>query len=223
MTHSEQLNELFEALSQFQSEVTTVPFDAKVKVRTKQGGSYEFEYATLGACINASKDKLSEVGLSVTQLLDDGGIKTIIGHKSGQFISGTFDMPIKDSMGPQDIGGVITYFRRYAYSAALRLNSEKDDDANGASGNEAQFQNADLPFKEKKSPKSTPKKSKEKPKEASSHEESGDIVIDEINKFTDDKELVLWYNNQTKQAKDKSSFNEKYFPEVRRRIEEIKS
>ncbi|MNC70726.1 ERF superfamily protein [compost metagenome] len=39
----------------------------------------------------------------------------------------------------QDLGGQITYLKRYSLSAISGLPTEKDDDGNGASGNSVQF------------------------------------------------------------------------------------
>lgn len=211
MKHSEQLNELFEALSVFQSKVSSVAFDAKVNVKTRTGSGYAFEYATLGALIDATKEDLAENGLSVTQILDGDGIITIIGHKSGQFISGNFSLPFNDSMDAQARGGVITYFRRYGYASALRLNSEKDDDANHASGNEATFvkepKRSLSPTKKADTPKSPPKK-------------SNDAILDTIEAFDDSSALVKWFNEQLSQMNESESeeFRDTYFPSVRDKL-----
>lgn len=215
MTHSNELDKLFTALKGFQSEVRSVAFDAKVKVKTKGGGSYSFDYATLGALIDATQPALTKYGLSVSQILDGDGITTIVGHESGQFISGNFTLPFSDGMNAQDRGGVVTYFRRYGYSSALRINADKDDDANGAIGNTTQFEKApweDKPQKKARAPKPEPVK-----------EESGDEIVDKIASFEEQGPLVKWYNATAKEQEDKEAFNDKYFPYVKSRIEELKS
>lgn len=213
MTHSQELDQLFAALSEFQSKVYHVGFDAKVKVKTKTGPGYSFEYATLGALIEATQAQLAEHGLSVSQVLDGDGITTIVGHKSGQFISGNFTLPFTSNMNAQDRGGMITYFRRYGYASALRLNSDKDDDANSAVGNEASFEKAPWEERKKASPKAKPKKT----------ETSSDDISTTISTFTDANELVTWYNGEMKKASNRQEFNDKYFGLVRDRMAELKS
>lgn len=213
MKHSEQLDQLFAALSKFQSQVSSVAFDAKVKVKTKGGSSYSFDYATLGALIDATQTQLADNGLSVLQFLDGDGITTVVGHESGQYISGNFNLPFTDSMNAQERGGVVTYFRRYGYASALRLNSEKDDDANTASGNEASFEKAPWDASPPKTKKPTPKK------EVGS---SGDEILDTINSFSNEKDLVVWFNGKAKESEDKSAFHDKYFPAVKSMIESLR-
>src|SRR5690625_3443806 len=62
-------------------------------------------------------------------------------HSSGEWMqSDPLKMPANPSI--QDMGGQITYMKRYSLSALLGIATEKDDDANGASGNEYQMTKA---------------------------------------------------------------------------------
>jgi hypothetical protein len=225
MTHSENLDQLFSALSAFQSQVYTVPFDAKVKVKTKGGSSYSFDYATLGALIDATQKQLAENGLSVVQLMDGNGLTTIVGHSSGQYISGNFTLPFTDSMNAQERGGVVTYFRRYGYASALRLNSDKDDDANSAIGNDAKFEKAPWDAQPQKQEEPTPKRvsSKSPISKSEIKKSTGDEILDGINSFDNEKDLVIWFNGKAKESEDKSAFHDKYFPTVKDKIESLRS
>ena len=135
MTTSEQINELATALAKFQGECPVIAFDSKVKVQTKTGGSYSFEYASLKAIKETCKPILLKNELAVSQLVGQKQLTTILMHSSGQHISDAMDLPIRDNMNPQEIGSVITYMKRYSYSAVLGLVSDEDDDANIAEGN----------------------------------------------------------------------------------------
>lgn len=225
MTHSEQLDKLFTALAKFQGKVSTVAYDSKVKVKTKSGHSYEFEYASLKAVINATQSELSENGLAVTQLLDTDGdktvMRTIITHSSGQFISGTFVLPIKQNDSAQEIGSTITYIRRYAYSSALRLNSDSDDDGNLSSGNSAEHKptGSSKPSAPKKTTKSAP--AKKAPKKDPEPEESSDAGMD-WDSYDEVGPLVAAYQDALKNAAKPDEFRKQHFDTVQKRIQAIK-
>lgn len=131
-----ELGKLFEALSKAQGEFPEIKKDKRVKVRTKDGGQYEYSYADLSSIHKAVSPVLSKHHLCVTQTVGAGFIKTILGHSSGQYLSEV--MPMSAPSGrPQDLGSLITYYRRYQLSAILGISSEDDDDGNAAQGNDA--------------------------------------------------------------------------------------
>ncbi len=142
MNHTEQIKELASALVKFQGEVPVITFDSKVSVKTKTGGSYGFAYASLKAIKETCKPILLKNELAVSQLVGAKKLTTILIHSSGQFISDAMELPIKDGMNPQEIGSVITYMKRYSFSAILGLVSDEDDDANIAEGNAVQKKQA---------------------------------------------------------------------------------
>lgn len=135
MTTTEQINELASALVKFQGEVPVITFDSKVKVQTKTGGAYSFEYASLKAIKETCKPILLKNQLAVSQLVGQKQLTTMLIHSSGQYITDAMDLPIRDNMNPQEIGSIITYMKRYSFSAILGLVSDEDDDANIAEGN----------------------------------------------------------------------------------------
>ena len=126
MEKSEQLNELFTALSKFQGKMKAVSFDSN-------NPFFKSKYASLSALVSTAAPIVSECGLAVVQLAgEDGAITTILGHSSGQYILTTLKLkPAKDD--PQGVGSALTYSRRYAYAAILGLVSDEDDDGNSAS------------------------------------------------------------------------------------------
>lgn len=131
MRMSEQLNDLFSALSKFQGELENAS-------KGKQGHGYK--YADLAECINVAKPHLAKNGLAVSQMLgaNEQGKQTMITlltHSSGQWISSEFvmvDAVLQGGSGKnpaQVLGSAITYQRRYAYAAIIGLAQEDDDAA----------------------------------------------------------------------------------------------
>lgn len=142
------IGQLAGALSAFQGKCPEISKECTVKVQTRTGGSYSFQYASLDNIISSVRPVLSENGLSITQLTSlDGSLTTILMHSSGEYIGSKIRIagaklrdsnPNSDGMSPQEYGSAITYMRRYAYTAILGLATEEDDDGNAASGNTAQ-------------------------------------------------------------------------------------
>jgi uncharacterized protein (DUF3820 family) len=127
------VSELAKALVEAQKKLPAVPKNATAKVPTKSGGSYSYSYATLDSLIAKTLPVLNANGLAITQAPEyiDGfglGLRTTLSHTSGE--TQTSLMPIPHAgHSMQDLGGAITYARRYAWSAVLGIASEHDDDA----------------------------------------------------------------------------------------------
>lgn len=99
---------------------------------------FKSKYADLSDIQDAIQGPLNESGLVISQLpMGKNELTTILIHaESGEFIMGTYEMtPVKSD--PQSIGSCITYQKRYALSAILNLNLDKDDDGNEASKSSA--------------------------------------------------------------------------------------
>ena len=139
------------SLARAKSEFPRIARTKTVKVKTKQGGLYEFSYAPLEAIVAAITPALSANGLSIIQDIDwqdkdHGFVTTTIIHASGQVVT-TAPVPVilppvrKDDHGneippgPQEWGSALTYARRYSLVTALNLATDDDDDANLAQGN----------------------------------------------------------------------------------------
>jgi len=229
--------QLFTALAKFQGDVPNLLKTDTVKVTMKAGGTYNFKYAPLDVAIETVQPILAKYGLSVTQpLVGYGKLYTIIAHESGEFMSAELDFStalqkedyntkaMKPMLSSQDIGGVITYFRRYAFVSMLRLAADEDDDANSSLGNKVE--------KEVKYPKAPPKPEQEAPAPDAPTEPKpkftkgvkakaepvvetapepvappvakpagDDSFMDELNAITDKNSIMNWYNNKLKDAK----------------------
>lgn len=136
MNKSDSIKELATALSKFQSETV----DA---IKDKKGD--KGSYADLGQILNLVRPLMSKHGLSVAQLPCESAIEgniavdTMLMHKSGEWISNSFSMPINRIIrkadgrdvtnAPQASGSVITYARRYALTAVLGITQEDNDAA----------------------------------------------------------------------------------------------
>lgn len=144
---------LFEALSKFQAECPRIKKDKEVDMTLKSGRRVQYDYADLSSIIEITKPHLSKHGLAVFHTMkavdaNSFSLVTHLTHSSGAFE--TSEMPVSlVSVGqdgksypktPQDIGGTITYFRRYSYCAIIGVQTEdEDDDAVQASGKTAVF------------------------------------------------------------------------------------
>jgi hypothetical protein len=105
--------------------------------KTATNGGFKTKYATLETVIDASRDILSEHGLTLIQLpgaCASGvmNLETVFMHESGEWISGEMGIALGKT-DPQGVGSALTYARRYAQMAALNMPAV-DDDAEHAMG-----------------------------------------------------------------------------------------
>jgi hypothetical protein len=96
---------------------------------------FRSKYADLSAVVEAVVPTLNENGVAVIQSPSSDGnlvsVSTTLLHESGASVTGVLSMkPTK--AGPQEVGSVITYARRYALLAMTGAAPE-DDDGNAAS------------------------------------------------------------------------------------------
>lgn len=148
MRHSDSLVNLAAALSKAQGQFEAAKKDhiAKVTSTKGEGSSYSYNYADLASVLESVREPLAKNGLSVAQFpvvnesLTNVSVTTYLFHESGEFMeSEPLVMPVSvDMRGAQALGGAITFARRYAVSAILCIATEVDDDANAASGNQAE-------------------------------------------------------------------------------------
>jgi len=120
------IDKLAEALAVAQAEM-------EAAVKDSNNPFFKSAYADLNSVIQAIKKPLANNGLSYTQLLTTANtVKTILMHKSGQFL--VSEMPLINTKGDmQGLGSAVTYARRYTLQAIVGLSAE-DDDGNQASG-----------------------------------------------------------------------------------------
>ena len=127
MNTSETIGALVAALALAQAKIINVEKNRSVEVKMKTGGKYSFNYTTFDAIVHQIREPLTENGLWFMQYVEDGRMVTKIVHGSGEWMD--CGVPMPDLTGsPQDIGSLLSYFRRYSLSAAFGIASEEDSD-----------------------------------------------------------------------------------------------
>lgn len=121
-------SDLDKALVKFNAKFKSVKRDELVSVPNRAPR----KFASLDEIMIEIRPILAECGLFVQQPITGDFITTIVRHESGQFRA--FSMPMVAWQGQgttaiQNLGGAITYMRRYSLGAALALATEEDDDA----------------------------------------------------------------------------------------------
>jgi hypothetical protein len=125
---SAEVGELAKALASAQTKMGPAAFDAK-------NPHFNSRFASLASVREAAKP-LADAGIAVMQWPvsregGDLGVRTQITHISGQWTACTlWGRP--ERPGPQAIGSLITYLRRYSLAAAVGIAADEDDDAEGA-------------------------------------------------------------------------------------------
>jgi hypothetical protein len=128
MKTSTEVDQISAAVVAFQGTVGAVKKDA-------ENPHFKSKFASLKAIVDDTRATLVAQGLGVTQwpCSDDHGptLVTRVLHTSGQWMES--EMPLfLPKEDPQGQGSALTYARRYAYSAALGIVTEEDDDAQSA-------------------------------------------------------------------------------------------
>lgn len=128
MKHSDSIKNLAEALAKAQAEMPVVQMNAT-------NPFLKNKFADLGAVISASRPVLAKHNLALSQFpTSDGdriGITSILAHSSGEWVEDTVMLLLSEEKGKSDAqvaGSIITYLRRYAWSAILGLHADEDTD-----------------------------------------------------------------------------------------------
>lgn len=126
VSHSESVGKLFAALAKAQGAMVAAAKD-------KENPFFRSSYADLASVWDACRAALSANDLAVVQMPSVYGnavtVSTYLGHGSGEWIEGKITL-LAYSSGPQDVGGAITYARRYGLAAAVGVAPDDDDDGN---------------------------------------------------------------------------------------------
>lgn len=152
MKHSEQFTAIAAALARAAAEFAAIQKNRTVEVKTRSGGSYTFNYATLDSIVNAVRPALSAQELVLVQSVvteevthsDADGVRiereelleTRLIHSSGEWFSNTTPVLVSEGENSaQAYGSAITYARRYGITQLLCIVADEDDDGNAAAGN----------------------------------------------------------------------------------------
>ncbi len=107
-------------------------------VKGSNNPAFRSKYADLGACWEACRDALQAQNIAVLQFPTAaapgfvGLTGTLVFGKTGETVSETYQLPVKDASSAQAYGSAITYARRYQLCAMIGI-SPVDDDGNLAS------------------------------------------------------------------------------------------
>jgi hypothetical protein len=119
------------ALADLQTQLPHIAKDNTAKVPTKTGGGYQYKYADLAQISREVLPLMGKLGLSFTSrptLTGDGRLVLVyeLRHISGEIIEGAYPLPDRGS--PQEVGGAITYARRYCLCAVTGVAPDDDDE-----------------------------------------------------------------------------------------------
>lgn len=122
--HVEQSDDIAELVT------AMVKAQAEMKTAGRSASGYNFKYADLQECIEASRPALTKHGLAVLQppySYKGDYIYTILAHSSGQYIKSLSKVkPEKE--GNQGYGAALTYAKRYAYCSMIGLSVTDEND-----------------------------------------------------------------------------------------------
>lgn len=119
------------ALAKAQSKIEPPARNKTVKVRTRTGEQYSFDYADYAAIVAAVRGPLSENGIAWTHLTEHSAsgfrLVTKLIHESGEELVGTYPLPA--TADAKDLGGAMTYGKRYTLSNLTGCAADDDLDA----------------------------------------------------------------------------------------------
>jgi hypothetical protein len=119
--------ELAKALAAAQKDLKPPKFDSQ----SMAFGGRPYKYASLAAVTAAARSALAAHGIAILQPVTTAegrlSVETVLVHATGaEWSAGTLVVPMAAKL--QDIGGAITYARRYALCAALAIVADDDHD-----------------------------------------------------------------------------------------------
>lgn len=129
---------LGDALAAAQADFPDIPKErtATVKGRSKSGTDYEYtyKYADFADVLKVIRPVLSKHGLSFSQPIRRKEIKsylvTILKHGAETLESD--GLPIPEIMAPQELGSLLTYWRRYDFCSLIGVQPDEDEDGRRA-------------------------------------------------------------------------------------------
>lgn len=136
---------LFAALAKSQGEMEKLIAGSIANVKSDKA-NYSYKYADLADVLKVAQKALSAHGLGVMQFPEvdyqkDFTIVTVgatLFHSSGEFmVIPPLPLRIRANANAQEIGGAITYARRYQLQSVCGLAPDSDDDANEVSQKQA--------------------------------------------------------------------------------------
>jgi hypothetical protein len=129
------------ALAAAQSEFPPIAKGKTAKIRTKSGVEYSYSYADLADILRVILPILGRHGLSVVQPLkrNTAGklcVTTKLMH--GEAFIESDGLIVPEGLEPQELGSVLTYWRRYDLCSLLAIAPDEDTDGNVSTKAKAQ-------------------------------------------------------------------------------------
>ncbi len=120
---------LVEALTKAQSEFKPIVKSHQAKVKMKQGGEYSYTYANLADTLASVLPVLNDNGIVLIQpiVTSDARVEVqtvLLGH--GDRIESSMPLDV-GRLSAQEIGSLISYYRRYLLTSLLGLAVDDDD------------------------------------------------------------------------------------------------
>lgn len=112
---------IYEALAGLQHDIGIIP-----KNKTVDIGKFKFSYADLTSIRESIREPLFTWGFSVSQIIEDNVLITVLFHKSGKEIRSSVKIPPYPDL--KALGASLTYLRRYSLASMLNLVSDDDLD-----------------------------------------------------------------------------------------------
>ena len=127
---SQETDKIYSALLKFHANPPAIAKEGVIAMHGK-----DRKYITLDTIMHAVRPSLAEKGMFITQHLAGDSLTTMIIHEGGQFIASRFPFQTMNGSGTnnlQNLGGGLTYLRRYAISAILGIAADEDNDGEGS-------------------------------------------------------------------------------------------
>lgn len=120
---------------EFAKDFIKAQFEIQTLPKDKNG--YGYKYTDFDTVVKSVKPILQRNNLGFIQLLetvgDKNGVRTILIHSSGEQLDAWFELPsivLGKANNAQNIGGAITYIKRYALCSLLGCSADEDLDCN---------------------------------------------------------------------------------------------
>ncbi len=146
--HSERVEMIFGALAMAQGTMEN-PIKTKTATIKSERGTYKYAYCDIADVLTSVRGPFSANGIGVTQFptVEEKTIKvgnqdrvfakvtieTYLTHKSGQWMACSL-WAMAEGAGPQALGSVITYLRRYGLQLIAGIAADDDEDGQEGQG-----------------------------------------------------------------------------------------
>jgi len=122
---------LLRAIAAVQAEMPILRKTETAVVPTKSGREYQYKYVSLKDIWAVLQPLLSKNGLIVTNMLNNGELKTYVWHvETGESVFSGY--PVDMKLAPQALGSELTYARRYNLNSIFQIVADEDDDGAAA-------------------------------------------------------------------------------------------